>query len=193
VRDDERWIPLAEIARPHGVKGEVRLKLFNTSSDVLLEQDEVLVRLPPNDKGVVEEHEVSIDHARRADDAILMKLYSVDDRDRAEELRGGHVCVRRKDFPPLDDGEFYSIDLVDADVQMNGTKLGSVTDVTAYPTIDVLVVNDGKQLWEIPMTPSYLGKVDLDAATIEVLSLEELEPTPVRKPKPAPAKKADAG
>jgi 16S rRNA processing protein RimM len=181
VRDLARWVPLAEIARPHGVKGELRLKLFNTSSDVLLEQDEVLVRLPDG-----KEHEVSVDKARRADDAILMKLYSVDDRDRAEELRGAHICVKRNDFPPLEDGEYYSIDLVDASVSMNGERLGVVLEVTEYPTIHVLVVNDSKQLWEIPMTPSYLGKVDVDAGTVEVISLDELEPTPLRKPKPKP-------
>lgn len=177
--DRERWVPLAEIARPHGVKGEVRLKLFNTASDVLLDQEEVLVRTPEG-----EEHEVSVDQARRADDAILMKLYSVDDRDRAEELRGSHICVRRRDFPPLDEGEYYSIDLVGAEAAMNGEPLGKVTDVTAYPTVDVLVINDGKQLWEIPMSAEYVGKVDVDNGRVEVLSLDELEPVPMRKPKP---------
>ena len=59
----EEWIPLAEIARPHGVRGEVRLKLFNKISDTLLAQDEVLVRLPNG-----YEHEVSVDAARRADE-----------------------------------------------------------------------------------------------------------------------------
>lgn len=77
MTEAERWIPLAEIARPHGVRGEVRLRLFNKDSDTLLDQDEVLVRLPDG-----AEHEVSVDTARRADDAILMKLHSVDDRDR---------------------------------------------------------------------------------------------------------------
>jgi 16S rRNA processing protein RimM len=181
VLDRERWVPLAEIARPHGVKGEVRLKLFNTASDVLLTQDEVLVRTPEG-----EEHEVSVDRARRADDAILMKLYSVDDRDRAEELRGSHICVRRKDFPPLEEGEHYTIDLVGAEARMNGEKLGTVMDVTAYPTVDVLVVNDGKQVWEIPMSEEYVGNVDAENALIEVLSLDELEPIPTRKPKPKP-------
>lgn len=180
--DPERWVPLAEIARPHGVKGEVRLKLFNTASDVLLEQDEVLVRTPEG-----EEHEVSVDRARRADDAILMKLYSVDDRDRAEELRGAHICVRRKNFPPLEAGEHYTIDLVGALAKMNGEDLGKVIDITAYPTVDVLVVNDGKQLWEIPMSESYVGNIDAAAGLVEVLSLDELEPSPVRKPKPPKA------
>ena len=77
--DPETWVPLAEVARPHGVKGELRLRLFNATSDVLLDQEEVLVRLADG-----EENEVSVERARRADDAILMKLYSVDDRDRAE-------------------------------------------------------------------------------------------------------------
>lgn len=182
-RDPDRWVPLAEIARPHGVRGELRLKLFNTDSDVLLEQDEVLVRLPDG-----EEHEVSVDKARRADDAILMKLYSVDDRDRADELRGAHVCVRRKDFPPLEEGEHYAVDLVGLAALMNGERLGVVTDVVTYPTLHVLAVSDGAKIWEIPMTPDYLGAIDLEGGTAEVLSLDELEPVPVRKPKAPPAK-----
>src|SRR3984957_5958857 len=93
------WVPLAEVARPHGVRGELRLKLFNEDSDVLLDRDEVLGRLPGG-----EEHEVSVDRARRADDAILLKLHSIDDRDRADELRGAFICVRRRDFPPLEEG-----------------------------------------------------------------------------------------
>src|SRR5262249_47360760 len=82
-------------AGAHGVRGELRLRLFNKSSDILLEQDEVLVRLKDG-----EEHEVSVDGARRADEAILIKLHSVDDRDHAEDLRGALICVRRRDFPP---------------------------------------------------------------------------------------------
>jgi len=77
VLADDAWVPLAEIARPHGVRGEIRLRLYNRASDLLLDQDEVLLRFADG-----EEQEVSIDGARRADDAILMKLHSIDDRDR---------------------------------------------------------------------------------------------------------------
>ncbi|MBX3231726.1 MAG: 16S rRNA processing protein RimM [Labilithrix sp.] len=183
TRGPDRWVPLAEIARPHGVRGEVRLKLFNADSDVLLEQDEVLVRLPDG-----EEHEVSVDKARRADDAILMKLHSVDDRDRAEELRGAHVCVRRRDFPPLEEGEHYGVDLVGLEARLGGERLGTITDVLTYPTVHVLSVTDGAKVWEIPMTEDYVGEVDLEG-TVEVLTLDELEPVPARKPKPAKSAK----
>ena len=81
--DATRWVALAEVARPHGIRGEVKLRVYNQDSDVLLELDEVLVRLATG-----EEHEVSIDVARRADKSILLKLHAVDDRNRAEEPRG---------------------------------------------------------------------------------------------------------
>lgn len=172
------WVPLAEIARPHGVRGEVRLKLFNKSSDVLLAQDEVLVRLPDG-----EEHEVSVDRARRADDAILMKLYSVDDRDRADELRGGVICVRRRDFPPADQGEFYAIDVVGAEARLDERRLGVVKEIITYPTTETILVSpdDGEGDWEIPLTDTYVGKVDVEARVVTIRTLDELERLPVKK------------
>ncbi|OJY31196.1 MAG: 16S rRNA processing protein RimM [Myxococcales bacterium 68-20] len=189
MTDVDAWVPLAEIARPHGVRGEVRLKVFNKTSDVLLQQDEVLVRMSDG-----EEHEVSVVAARRADDAILMKLYSVDDRDRADELRGALVCVRRRDFPPAEEGEFYTIDLVGAEVRVNAERLGVVVETMSYPTLEALLVraDDGKGDWEIPLTETYVGKIDTSARVIDVLTLDELERLPLKKPK-KPKKGAKRG
>ncbi len=130
-----RWVPLAEVARPHGVRGELRLQLYNSESDFLLGVDEVLVRLK---KG--EAHEVSVDAARRADKTILLKLHSVDDRDRAEGLRGAEICVRRSDFPPLEDGEFYACDVEGAEVRLQNARIGVVARYVEYPAAYVLLV-----------------------------------------------------
>jgi 16S rRNA processing protein RimM len=172
VPDDTRWVPLAEVARPHGVRGEVRLKVYNRDSDLLLELDEVLVRLPEG-----EEHEVSVDRARRADDAILMKLHSVDDRDRAEELRGALICARRADFPPLEEGEFYACDVVGARAVLeDGREIGEISDLRSYPSVDVLVVkaNDGGKDWEIPLVESFIVEVDAPS-TVVIRTLDGLE------------------
>lgn len=170
------WVPLAEVARPHGVKGELRLKLYNRDSDVLLEQDEVLLRLKEG-----EEHEVSVARARRADDAILMKLHSVDDRDRADELRGALVCVQRNAFPPLEEGEFYVCDLEGARVEVrNGEALeplGTVKELRTYPSVDVLVVaaDDAGKDWEIPLVGAFVERVDAEQRIVVVASLDGLE------------------
>ena len=172
----DAWVPLAEVARPHGVKGELRLKLFNKDSDVLLDQDEVLVRLPD---GV--EHEVSIDRARRADQAILLKLHSIDDRDRADELRGALICVKRGVFPPLEDGEFYTCDVLGAKVVAGETVLGTVREVSNYPTVDTLMVRaaDGGKDWEIPLVDAFVERVDVSAedgrGLVAIRTLEGLE------------------
>lgn len=187
--DPEAWVPLAEIARPHGVRGEIRLRVFNKTSDTLLNQDEVLVRLPDG-----EEHEVSVDAARRADDAILIKLHSVDDRDRAEDLRGALVCVRRKDFPAAEEGEFYAVDVVGAEVRLEGRVIGKVKELLQYPTTEALLVETGEPEgdWEIPLVAQWVANVDAPAKVVELASLEGLEREPkikVKAPKPPPPKK----
>ena len=172
MKAPETWVPLAEIARPHGVRGELRLKLFNKDSDVLLHMDEVLVRLPDG-----EEQEVSIDRARRADQAILLKLHSVDDRDGADGLRGALVCVKRSDFPAAEDGEFYACDVLGAKVLVAGSELGTVRDLKSYPTVDVLVVraNDGGKDYEVPLVDAIVETMSLEAETITLRTLEGVE------------------
>jgi 16S rRNA processing protein RimM len=172
VLPKDAWVPLAEVARPHGVRGELRLRLFNKDSEVLVEREEVLVRLKDG-----EEHEVSVDRARRADDAILMKLYSVDDRDRADELRGALICVRRAEFPPLGEGEFYVCDAAGARVMCEGRSIGVVKDVRNYPSVDALVVTaeDKGVDWEIPLVDAFIAGMDLESGVVELRTLEGLE------------------
>ncbi len=196
IRPDA-WVPLAEVARAHGVRGELRLRLFNKDSDVLLEQDEVLVRLTDG-----EEHEVSVDGARRADQAILMKLHSVDDRDRADDLRGALVCVRREAFPPLDDGEFYTCDALGAEVVLvegatdgadatgaGAQRLGHVRELMSYPSVDVLVVraDDGGPDWEIPLVAAYVARADVPAGRFVLRSIEGIERLAPRAPEASAA------
>jgi 16S rRNA processing protein RimM len=159
--------------RPHGVRGELRLRLFNSDSDLLLELDDVLVRFADG-----EEQEVSVDGARRANDAILMKLHSVDDRDGADELRGARICGRRADFPALDEGEFYACDVEGARVVVEGgEELGRVTELRSYPTTDVLVVpaKDGGRAWEVPLVEAVVKGVDVEAGTVTLATLEGVE------------------
>jgi 16S rRNA processing protein RimM len=171
------WVALAEIARPHGVRGEVRLTLYNRDSDLLLGLDEVLVRFPDG-----EEQEVSVDSARRANDAILMKLFSVDDRGRADELRGAQVCARRSDFPPLAEGEFYACDVEGALVVVDSgggdsQDLGRVRELKTYPTVSALLVDasDGGAPWEVPLVDGIVLRVDVEQGLVTLATMDGVE------------------
>jgi 16S rRNA processing protein RimM len=127
------------------------------------------VRLPDG-----EEHEVSVEKARRADQAILMKLYSVDDRDRAGELRGALICVRRGDFPPPEEGEFYTCDVLGATVLCDGREVGTVRDLRSYPSVDVLVVRAAGEDkdFEVPLVDAFVDAVDVAAEVVRLKTLE---------------------
>jgi 16S rRNA processing protein RimM len=169
----DAWVPLAEVMRPHGVRGELRLRLFNRDSDLLLSLDDVLLRFKQGD-----EQAVSVEGARRANDAILMKLHSIDDRNKADGLRGAVVCARRGDFPPAEDGEFYACDVEGARVVVEGgEELGQATELKSYPTVDVLVVTarDGGRPWEVPLVEAVVKAMDLEAGVVTLSTLDGVE------------------
>jgi len=145
------------------------LKLFNADSAVLLDRDAVIVRLPDGN-----EHEVSVDGARRADKTILLKLHSVDDRDRADELRGATIGVRRSDLPTLEDGEFYACDVEGAEVRLLDARVGVVERLEEYPTAFVLVVkkDDGNHV-EVPLVAAFVERIDVDNRIVILSSLED--------------------
>lgn len=153
----DRWIALGEVTRPHGVRGELRLKIYNQDSDLLLDMEEVRVG----------EKIRIVDHARPANDAILMKLRGIDDRDAADTLRGQKVEIRRSQFPDLDDGEFYICDVEGATVVHDGKEIGKVATIRSYPTVEVIVVGDQ----EIPLTDAFVERIDTEKGIVVLREL----------------------
>ena len=162
---DVRWVALAEIARPHGVRGEVRVKMYNSDSELLPTLPAVLVR-----KADGAEQNIRLQSVRGADAGyVLAKLEGVDDRDAAETLRGAQLCVRRDVFPPLDEGEFYVCDVVGARLYGPDGELGIVEDLASYPTADVLVGRlSGGTRCEIPLIDDYIEEIDVTARQVRL-------------------------
>ena len=168
---DRRLVPLAEVARPHGVAGELRLKVYNPASDLLLRRPPVTLRLPDGST-----REARIAAARPVDKAILIRLDGVTDRNAAETLRGAEVCVPRASLPPPEEGEFYAWDVEGASaVLTSGEPVGKVVELISYPTCDVLVVErpDGERI-EVPLVAAYVARVDAAAGVVEIHTLEGL-------------------
>src|SRR4051794_17233824 len=95
-------IALAAVAGAHGVKGEVRLKLFSDSVQSLSLYKKLHV-------GGVERLLVSV---RDQGKAAVARFEGIADRSAAEALRGSLVEVERAALPPLAEGEYYHVDLI---------------------------------------------------------------------------------
>ena len=126
-----RRIALAAVVGAHGVKGELRLKLFSDSVDSLSRHEKLYV-------GGAERRLVAV---RDGGKTAVARLEGVDSRAAAEALRGSLVEVDRDALPPLDEGEYYHVDLIGLPaVDGDGTAVGTVVAVENYGAGDVLEI-----------------------------------------------------
>lgn len=78
---------------------------------------------------------------RDAGKAAVAKLDGINDRSAAEALRGSLVEVDRSALPPLEQGEYYHVDLIGLPaVDANGQEVGRVTSVENYGAGDLLEI-----------------------------------------------------
>lgn len=131
-------VALAAVAGAHGVKGEVRLKLFSDSAASLARHENVYVG------GALRR----LLFARDGGKTAIARFEGIGDRSSAEALRGSLVEVDRSALPPLEEGEYYHSDLVGlACVDHEGQSVGTVVAVENFGAGDLLEVElpDGKR------------------------------------------------
>ncbi len=163
-------VEVGYVARPHGVRGELRVIAHNRESTTLTEVDSVHIGT----------RRFELVAARPVKGAFLLRLEGLDDRDRAEELRGQPVLVRREQIA-LDAGELLLADLVGCRVVLaDGRSYGVVVDVECGPQ-DRLVIHQGSVERLLPVVPEFVIEVDLEAGTIVVAPPEELPESPVSR------------
>lgn len=167
-----RYVPLACVTRPHGIQGELRLKVYNEDSRLLLARPAVRLRLPNGD-----ERDAQILSARPTNKALLVRLPGVLDCDAAEALRGAEICVARDAFPELDEGEFYVCDVEGARVVLGEDEpIGTVVELRSYPTCDVLVVDRGQGApLEVPLVDAYVAAVVPTEGLVRLVTIEGLD------------------
>src|SRR5262245_26354586 len=100
-------VELAAVVRSHGLRGELLLKPFNPDSTLLGEVEHVLLKARD---GAL--REFSLSAVRPHAEYLLVSLGGVESREQADALRGNLVCVTRTQLPPLEEGEYYLMDLV---------------------------------------------------------------------------------
>ncbi len=173
--DGDALVPIAVVARPHGVRGEVRVNRLNPRSTLLYEVESVVLRQDGRDRAG------ALKAARPGPKGVVLVLFEgIGDRDAAEALRGTEVLVRRSQLPPTDEDEWYFVDLIGLSaVDGDGAELGQVVDVIEYPTIDCLAVHDGREVREVPLAEPYLLAVKLEEGRVV---LSDIDDVPARKP-----------
>ncbi len=156
-------VEIGRVLGPHGLGGELKVRLHWRGSTTLDQAKRVLVAGRP----------CAVESVRVTPRGVLLKLAGIDDRDAAFACRGALVAVERDALPPLAPGEFYLSDLLGAEVHGPDGKLGEVVEVRTHPSVDSIAVRllDGRVL-EQPLSAPWLDEVDLEARRIVLSSSE---------------------
>lgn len=163
-----RTIALGRVTRPHGVRGELKVELYNRSSEVLFGRPKVWLKA-----GDEAPREIEVAGIRRADRQLLVSFEGVHDRDQADKLRGSELLVARSALPPLDEGEYYLADLIGATVMGPEGKLGIVVEIANHPSVDSAIVHCGSgEMRELLLGEPWVKRVDTVQGVIELATLD---------------------
>jgi 16S rRNA processing protein RimM len=170
-----KYLLLGEILRPHGVKGELRLRLLTDYPERISKLKTVYLGGDPDDPEV---KSYRVQHMRMNQDYGLLKLTGIEDRDQADLLRELFVMVDIKHAVPLEEDEVYLYQLIGLRVQSDsGEELGVLREVLETGANDVYVVDSpayGEIL--IPVTEETIVKTDPEAGVMIVHLLDGLLP-----------------
>ena len=130
-------VALAAVAGAHGVKGELRLKLFADSVESLARHSHLWLG----------GRELALKDIKHGGKTAIARFEGITDRTTAEALRGQLVEVDRDALPSLEEGEYYHADLIGLPcVDEGGKPLGTVVAVENFGAGDLLEVErEGKR------------------------------------------------
>ncbi len=103
---------------------------------------------------------MKVENLNHIGDEIFIKFEGVDNRESAKNLTNKFLTLPRSQAAPLDEGEFYTFDIIGCEVFADEKNLGVVTAVLKTGSNDVFQVNGDKEIL-IPALKSVVKKIDV--------------------------------
>ncbi|MFD8529309.1 ribosome maturation factor RimM [Streptosporangium canum] len=154
---------IGRIGRPHGLRGDVSVEVRTDDPERRFAPGTAVATDPASAGPLV------IESRRWHSGVLLVRFEGVNDRNRAEDLRGTTLVIDSADIPPSDDpDEFYDHQLIGlAVVTPDGERVGEVSDVLHHGQ-DLLVVRRGGTEVYVPFVKALVPVVDLDKGILVV-------------------------
>ena len=155
TQEPEDKLCIAQIGAAHGIRGEVRIKLFSDDPASLTQYG------PLETKDGA--RQFKIESARLSKTVYVCRIKGLRDRNEAETLNGTLLYVDRAKLPELDEEEFYHSDLIGLEARLeDGTVLGTIIGVPDFGAGDLLDIapHRGKGFY-IPFTREAVPEISL--------------------------------
>ncbi len=164
---DFESVLVGTVGRPHGLRGEVSVRLSTDSPER---------RFAVGAQVVVGGKSFQVEGARHHQGSLLVSFVGVGDRTAAQELQGRQVWA---EVPTVDASlatdEFYDRQLIGLEVQdATSKRVGSVVEVLHLPSQECLVVEIEGMRRMVPFVTQLVPVVDIEGGYVQVADLPGL-------------------
>ncbi len=165
-KKSDKWVTVARIVKPQGIKGGLKLKILSDNPERFKKGACLWLR----------GHEKKIENVINLSNGIALILDGITDRNQAEEYRNEVLSIPAEELKKTTEGTYYCHDLVGMKVNIStGKAIGEITDAYNAPSCDIIELqktNGTKNL--VPLKKEFVLNIDLDKKIV-VLNEEMLE------------------
>ena len=150
----EDLVPIADILKPKGLKGELKVFLYNKNSKTLKNNVNVWIKLDSDKyKSLV------VDYLSSSGKYKVIKFEEINSRNESEFFSNTTIYASRADFDSAQD--LYLVDLIGFMVKDElGLEYGKINDVINLPTNDSLIfIYKDKEIM-IPISDDFIELFD---------------------------------
>jgi 16S rRNA processing protein RimM len=153
---EPRFLVIGEIAKPHGVRGEVSVIPLTDLPERFSWLDKVYIG---EETPILVEVQSTRFHKGRP----LLKFAGYNNRDDVEALRGHLLQVSEDQAIPLEDGEYFLYQLIGLLVETkDGEQLGTLSEVIETGANNVFLVRNEREEFLIPDIPEVISEIDFE-------------------------------
>ena len=167
MNSPSKLIPIGFLLKAHGLKGELKVFIYNDESETLVKGLNIWLKLENSFKSFLVEN-------IRGYKKNIIKLENLNDRDEANKLLKEKIYVSRSDFPSLNDGEFYLNDLIGFNIyDTENISFGILVDVMCVPNQEILVIKYNEKEILLPNNDNFVRLFDFKNKKIIVDKIKQ--------------------
>jgi 16S rRNA processing protein RimM len=166
--EEPGYLIVGSVQKPHGVKGELFVRLETDHPDVVFRQGRVL--LLGDAAGRPAGGTLTVERARVFKGGLLLKVAEHSVRtDATDALRGRLLLIPEGDATPLEEDEVYYHQLIGLTVRAGETDVGRVRDVYEAPSGYLIgVEREGAKELLIPFVREMIKRVSVAEGVLEI-------------------------
>lgn len=166
---DDTLIALGLIQKPRGLNGELLVKPYQDSSLTLRPGLTVSIHLASTSI------DTKIEYVKTASFRCWIKFEGVDDRNQAEQLKGGEIFCVKNQLARLQNNEHFIFNLIGLKALDGELKqIGIVKDVISVSANDVLEIETNRGNILVPFIKEFVKEISSENKTIIIDRINEL-------------------